>query len=40
MFGYAVERRKMPSNPCTGMRKGHKADPNANRKRFDSSETS
>jgi integrase len=31
MFGYAVERRKMPSNPCIGMRKAHKADPNANR---------
>ena len=31
MFGYAVECRKMPSNPCTGMRKAHRADPNANR---------
>jgi integrase len=31
MFGYAVKRRKMPSNPCIGMDKAHKADPNANR---------
>jgi hypothetical protein len=31
MFGYAVERRKMLANPCLGMKKAHKADPNANR---------
>jgi integrase len=31
MFGYAVKRRKLASNPCIGMDKAHKADPNANR---------
>ena len=31
MFGYAVERRRMPVNPCLGMKKAHRADPNANR---------
>lgn len=31
MFRQAVKRGKMPFNPCLGMDKGHKADPNANR---------
>jgi integrase len=31
MFSNAVERGKMGSNPCLGMRKIHDADPNANR---------
>jgi integrase len=31
MFSQAVKRNKMLSNPCLGMDKGHKADPNANR---------
>ena len=31
MFSQAVKRGKMLSNPCLGMDKGHKADPNANR---------
>ena len=31
MFRQAVKRGKMPFNPCLGMDKAHKADPNANR---------
>jgi hypothetical protein len=31
MFRQAVKRGKMPFNPCTGMDKGHEADPAANR---------
>lgn len=31
MFSSAVERGKMATNPCLGMRKLHDADPNANR---------
>lgn len=31
LFRQAVKRGKMPFNPCLGMDKGHKADPNANR---------
>lgn len=31
MFRQAVKRGNMPFNPCLGMDKGHKADPNANR---------
>ena len=34
MFRQAVKRGKMPFNPCLGMDKGHKADPNANREWF------
>ena len=35
MFRQAVKRGKMPFNPCLGMDKAHKADPNANREWFD-----
>jgi hypothetical protein len=35
MFSRAVKRKKMASNPCIGMDKVHKADPNANREWFD-----
>jgi hypothetical protein len=31
MFTQAVKRRKIPTNPCFGMDKAHKADPNSNR---------
>ena len=34
MFTQAVKRKKMPLNPCFGMDKIHKADPNANREWF------
>jgi hypothetical protein len=34
MFTQAVKRKKMLSNPCFGMDKVHKADPNANREWF------
>jgi hypothetical protein len=34
MFTQAVKRKKMTSNPCFGMDKIHKADPNANREWF------
>jgi hypothetical protein len=34
MFSQAVKRKKMASNPCFGMDKLHKADPNANREWF------
>jgi hypothetical protein len=34
MFSQAVKRDKMECNPCLGMDKGHKADPNANREWF------
>jgi hypothetical protein len=34
MFTQAIKRRKMASNPCFGMDKAHKADPNANREWF------
>ena len=34
MFSQAVKRKKMASNPCLGMDKAHKADPNSNREWF------
>ncbi len=34
MFKQGVKRNKMLSNPCLGMDKAHKADPNANREWF------
>ncbi|MGB6434527.1 MAG: integrase [Bradyrhizobium sp.] len=34
MLTQAVKRRKMPTNPCLGMDKAHKADPNSNREWF------
>jgi len=34
MFTQAIKRKKMTSNPCFGMEKIHKADPNANREWF------
>src|SRR3954469_23943082 len=34
MFGKAIRRKKMLTNPCTGMEKIHKADPNTNREWF------
>lgn len=34
MFTQAVKRKKMATNPCFGMDKAHKADPNANREWF------
>jgi hypothetical protein len=34
MFKQAVKRGKMPFNPCLGMDKAHKADPNSNREWF------
>jgi hypothetical protein len=34
MFTQAVKRKKMTTNPCYGMDKIHKADPNANREWF------
>ena len=34
MFTQAVKRKKMATNPCFGMEKIHKADPNANREWF------
>jgi hypothetical protein len=35
MFGKAVKRKKMLTNPCIGMDKAHTADPNANREWFE-----
>jgi hypothetical protein len=35
MFSQAVRRKKMLTNPCLGMDKVHKADPNANREWFE-----
>jgi hypothetical protein len=34
MFGKAVKRKKMLANPCAGIEKIHKADPNSNREWF------
>jgi integrase len=35
MFSRAVKRKKMQTNPCMGMDKVHKADPNSNREWFE-----